>query len=214
MTVATSAVDPAPTASSAEDGGLEPHPKGYFGLPTVKRSRHLAASSSARIRLGEANFSPLLTRRIISYSRSTIVRRSGGSSPARKRPASAGLRDSRVGSEKSSCRRRLGMRWALPAGRMIVAASPVDPTPTASSAEDGGLEPHPESYSGLAIINRSRHLAASSSASLRAGRGKFAPSCHVKYALWTVINRSGGSSPARKRPASAGLRDSGGWRRG
>src|SRR3954447_4562594 len=52
-----------------------------------------------------------------------------------------------------------GDRWALPIGRMILAASPVNPTPTASSAEGGGLEPHPKCYFGLASINRLRHLA-------------------------------------------------------
>jgi len=34
-----------------------------------------------------------------------------------------------------------GDQGALPTGRMIVAASPVDPTPTASSAEDGDSNP-------------------------------------------------------------------------
>lgn len=94
-----------------------------------------------------------------------------------------------------------------------LATSPIGPLPTASCAEDGGLEPHPESYSGLVVVNHSRHLAASSSTALRSGLGRFALlvdawSC-AKYAQSTVVSHSGGSSPARTRPASAGLRDSG-----
>src|SRR4051794_10836615 len=104
------------------------------------------------------------------------------------------------------------IRWVLPIGRMIVAASPVDPTPTASSAEDGGLEPHPRGYLGLPGITRLRHLAASSSTPISPELGilsPFDPRKETKYALATDITRFGGSSPARKRPASAGLRDSG-----
>src|SRR5215211_7874370 len=95
---------------------------------------------------------------------------------------------------------------------MIVAASPVDPTPTASSAEDGGLEPHPECCSGLTFIRRSRHLAASSSTPLSPERRSLSPfdgGRDGRYPALPFIRRSGGSSPARKRPASAGLRDSG-----
>src|SRR3954454_14325963 len=59
LDIATLAGNSVPSANREEDGGLEPHPKGYSGLPTVKRSRRLAASSSASIRRGEAKFSPL-----------------------------------------------------------------------------------------------------------------------------------------------------------
>ena len=48
-----------PDSKLWEDGGLEPHPKSYSGLPFIKRLRHLAASSSTPIRPVTAKFAPL-----------------------------------------------------------------------------------------------------------------------------------------------------------
>jgi len=60
--------------------------------------------------------------------------------------------------------------------------------PAASREEEGGLEPHPESYSELAVINRSRHLAASSSMAIRARRAKFSLLLLARHPLLSSIS--------------------------